>query len=252
MKQPATIRKSWFTAPILLVLVPVLAFTIMLCQQIRQKSLDYALMKAVKHLDAPAVTRLLKQGANANAKDTRRMRQQPLTLTQMLDRLVAQLQHRATDESPDPGDPVLLALFEDGFASRADTNTADNIAVSLIERGADYRVNWAGEEKMIHLASERGLHRTLLLLASLGDGLEQRDNLGRTPLLCAIVGDNPEDVMTLLEHGANANAVDNNGSSALCYANFSRDPVPINKEIIRLLKRHGARLNSHDREKLGL
>src|SRR5436305_718935 len=64
---------------------------VLIGQQLRQDSLDCALVQAVKKLDAPAVSRLLDQGANANAMDTG---EPPPTLPELLKHLLARLRHQ--------------------------------------------------------------------------------------------------------------------------------------------------------------
>src|SRR5947209_1942995 len=62
-------------------------------RQIHQVCLDRALILAVMELDPPAVTRLLDQGANANARDTDAP---PLTFSGLMVSLWQQVQHKNT------------------------------------------------------------------------------------------------------------------------------------------------------------
>src|SRR5689334_3604190 len=79
--------------------------TLLIGQQLRQDSLDHALIQAVKRLDAPAVRRLLNEGASANARDTN---EPPLTLPRLLERLWFQLQHHTASAPMHPSALYLL------------------------------------------------------------------------------------------------------------------------------------------------
>lgn len=77
---------------------------------------------------------------------------------------------------------------------------------------------------LAHMAA-RGNHHKLISSIAAEANLESRDSMGETPLMTAVKNMSFEAMDTLLEHGAKANAVDNNGRDALMLGVLaSRDP----------------------------
>ena len=83
-----------------------------------------------------------------------------------------------------------------------------------------------GETLMMFAAANNPNSEVIHLLASLGAGVNSKDELGLTPLMFAVTTNkNPGVTFALLQLGANPNAVDSEGISVLMYA--ARDAEPL-------------------------
>jgi ankyrin repeat protein len=213
-------------------------------QQLRQETLNQGLIRAVKHRDVPAVDRLLREGASANARDTD---EPPLTVPKLLARLLARLQHKPDAVAANPGDPALLLLISDDrlYYGQEDRAVVDSIATALVLRGADLRVRGYRQQTPLADVAGYGLHHTLGLMLSKGVDVNTHDDTGLTPLM----GADAYSTNLLIQYGADVRATDYRGCGTLYYAavtSYTHDKLT----IIRLLKQHGARLNTKDKEAL--
>lgn len=238
-------------------------------RQFRQDRLDRALIKAVKDLDAPAVERLLAEGASANARDTG---EPPLTLLEVIEQAIARLQDKAVSPSVENPDSALALLLKDDRIFTQGPR-ADAIIVALLQHGAKMILCGINQQELLLYTISLDLHRTLDLLISRGVDVNARDTQGSTPLMGADAyntnallahgadvnatdpvgatalhyANDVEVARILIYHGANVHAEDMDGISPLCYHRFARPPRTL---VIQLLKQHGARLNKKDRQAL--
>jgi len=242
-------------------------------QQLRQESLNWALVQAVKRLDAPAVSRLLDEGASANAIDAC---EPPLTLPNLLKRLLARVRHEPKGVADGERKSILAVDLTLGDLDRPNSRI-DVIAAMLINHGADVDLRDVWLMPPIHIAAYRGLHQTVRTLLSRGADVDARDRYDRTPLMVADAestkllvenganvnamssggcsplmvaanSDNVEVARTLILHGADVNATDRIGFSILYYTEAYGGNGPGTPALIRLLKQHGARLNENDKK----
>jgi ankyrin repeat protein len=84
----------------------------------------------------------------------------------------------------------------------------------LLKAGANPTNGLAGTT-LVHLAAQRGDAATLAILLKHGLALEGRDGEGRTPLQCAIAAKAWNSIKFLREQGADFNAADRAGNTAL-------------------------------------
>jgi ankyrin repeat protein len=244
---------------------------VLISQQLRQKSLDGALVQAVKKLDTPAVARLLAEGANANAIDTG---EPPPTVPRLLKRLLARLRHQP-DGTADGELKSVLAwhLTRDELYRPASESRVDIIAATLVAHGANINLRDEYELFSLHIAVRFGLHQTVRAMLTRGVDVNARDSRGFTP----ISGTDDQNMRQLVEHGADVNAISGGwtplmravfysdldaaqiliphgadvnapvlGHSILLWAEAKGKTNPNNAAILRLLKQHGARLNEKD------
>jgi ankyrin repeat protein len=177
---------------------------VLIGQQFRQEVLDRALIQAVKKLDAPAVNRLLSEGASANARDTG---EPPLTVSRLLQRVLARLKYKPGGV-PDGSRKTVLALhlsredFYPGGDIAECITSADNIAVMLISHGSEINIRDGRQSTPIQIAVYRGFHQTARVLLSRGVDLDARDDCDYTALVLA----DDEGRKLLLDHNVNVNA----------------------------------------------
>jgi len=93
-------------------------------------------------------------------------------------------------------------------------------ALLLLDSGADIEARHKSADggTALHIFAASGNSSMISLLLALGANIEARDSRGRTPLLCAAGPGGTgriQAIHLLLDHGANTNAVDVNGSRAL-------------------------------------
>jgi ankyrin repeat protein len=83
----------------------------------------------------------------------------------------------------------------------------------------------------------------LILLLKKGADPNARDQYGETALIAAASWSYRDTVVVLLRHGADVNAKSNDGTTALIFASSRNDPT-----IVRMLLRRGARVNTRTRD----
>ena len=108
----------------------------------------------------------------------------------------------------------------------------------LVENGADINKQNRRGESPIFITQQNG---TLSALVDNGAILDIRNNLGQTPFLSYICqsGSNTDVIELLLGKGADVNAMDMNGSSALHYIAWNG----LNPDIITKLELHGVKIS---------
>ncbi|WP_224364241.1 ankyrin repeat domain-containing protein [Hyalangium versicolor] len=184
--------------------------------------LDTELFSAVKDSDAKAVAKHLAAGANPNARDK--------------DGYMA-LHHAASDTSPEIIQLLLDAGAEvDGLDSdsaialsfataRTDGDAVERVKL-LIAKGANVNHQWDDEDRPTILTdllnqenNEEPSAEILKTLLQAGANPNLPNGRGETPLMLAVgYTEQPELTELLLEHGAQVNAVDAEGASALMNA----------------------------------
>lgn len=181
-----------------------------------QAQLNAALVKAVNNSDAAEIKALLDRGADPNARDIPRKKQER-----------ARFPHPPT---------VLMLAARGGHAA---------IVKLLLDQGADVRA-WGDDRYYVsgtalnEVDGTDALEITKLLLDR-GADVNARDNAGRTPLISAAYG-NVEMVRLLLAHGADVHARDKGGETALWKAAYEG-----NVEMARLLLEKGADIETQDK-----
>ena len=111
-----------------------------------------------------------------------------------------------------------------------------DIALLLLEHGADAKAQDAYNTTPLHLASENGHVEVVRVLLEHGADLEARDKGDYSSLERASRGGHTKAARVLLEHGADANAQDREKFTPLHIAGGG--------EVARLLLKHGADANA--------
>jgi uncharacterized protein len=193
-----------------------------------------ALLFAVDNQQAEVVALLLDAGADVNVKDA--LGETALTLALERARLdVARLLvNRGADVNARNrfGRPVLILAIE---TLPADSGTGDSAEVALIkallDRGADVNAKDSGQTTVTTVTNEGYGFRAVMTETGPGGNVD-----GRTPLMAAARVGNLPAIQVLLAKGADVNARDSEGKTALMLAT-ERD----NARLIELLKQAGAK-----------
>lgn len=118
-----------------------------------------------------------------------------------------------------------------------------NCIKSLIENGANVAFVTSTNENLLHIATMYGHTKILdLLIPLLKQYINQKNNLGRTPLIYCVL-DAPKNahicMKSLIKAGANIDAITDNGQVALHYAAGWNTP-----ELTEILLENGANVNA--------
>ena len=160
------------------------------------------------------------------------------------------------------GDSVITYMAKTG---------SENLIKFLIEHNADLKKRTQEGKTALELAALYGNPENIKLLAQKGDEAEKQNALvdaassgsvtaveallglgissdarnanAETPLMMAAQGRHKNIINLLKEHGANINATTDKGKTALMYA---AEAVPQNKEVIGILLTAGADINKQD------
>lgn len=108
---------------------------------------------------------------------------------------------------------------------RAAWLSASTVARILIGRGARVDAVTSGGETALHHAAARCVDTVRLLLQNGANANVASKGHGTTPLIVAAFAAEPEAVKLLIAHGANVNAIESDGKSALYHA-AERAPTP--------------------------
>jgi ankyrin repeat protein len=113
------------------------------------------------------------------------------------------------------------------------TNGRTTVVKALLETGAT--INNSPESRCSLLgAASQGNPEMIELLSSNGANLELRDYFGRTPLMIAAQGGRVANFHALLKLGADVNAKDKDGGTALVHSASTQ------REVVRVLLKRGA------------
>ena len=256
----------WLISPPLLIMV---GMSIAVGIQFRQARLDRALVEAVWEQDAVKATRVLNDGANANAEDTGNEKQ---TLKEAVFLAWLRLTRQPTAHGrhalilsslagePQAGKFVYhgdhAALVRTLLQHGADPNAIDRVSEetsldvevvfgkpdtvqALLEFGAKATLH-NGYNPLV-IAATSGRNDNARILLDHGADANARDEHGVTVLQAVAGGDHTAALSLLLDHGAKLEDIDNNGQTALMYA-----AVGEHKEAVRLLLQRGANASMED------
>ena len=190
--------------------------TVKACLNMRNKKGRTALHLASRHHHSSIVELLLKFGADVKTQDDDNMTALHLALR---------------------GPSIYDGRVDDGIISA--------IVQLLLAHGASVNVRDKKNQTPLHLASLQKYPSTMALLLQSGADTESRDNDYMTPLLFALQEpwDKDEAAQLLLEHGANVNAQNKNGQTALHIASASQLA-----QIVSLLLKLGLDVNAKDND----
>lgn len=219
-------------APVMLVFCPGLLFAQ------ANSALDEQLLEAVWGGECNSVGKLLKKGANPNARSAKvgtvLMRASAIceapVIALLLDKgadLEARDEHGWT--------PLLHAIERD----RPDgmwRQFQDDAVKLLIARKANTAVkDNDGGTALHHAAGQRNPDMVKMMLAQ-GLAVDARNKDGQTPLFTAVARDAVENIQLLIAAGADVNARDNRDSTVMHFAMSRGD-----SEVLHVLHEHGAR-----------
>lgn len=147
--------------------------------------------------------------------------------------------------------PLILALITGRKNERSLEDVFELVSL-LLKKGADVNANTRFGRNVFIDALERELSvKTLKLFLKHGANLGSNYNDFRNPLHTALIVssyDNSAIIKTLLEHGADINARDNNGNCVLEASMRCKDydKIKYNINIVKLLLEHGADVNARN------
>jgi ankyrin repeat protein len=191
-----------------------------------------SLFGAIEQNDSESVKHLLAQGVDVNQKDEdgytplmKAVRSHKEGFVRLLLKNGADARVKASN-----GDTALH------LACKAEDPTIVELLVSRARRES-------GE--MLLQASREGKKKSVKLLLSGGVDVNFRDEHGNTPLMIASGRGRLAVIEALLDHGADIHAVNNQGITALGWA-YSPEltgqlPFRVGREVVRMLKQHGAK-----------
>lgn len=273
-------KRHWRKAiPIVLLLLPVLAITAKVSHQTRQDHLDQSLVAAVKRLDSSEVVELLNQGADANATE-----QKPKTLLQTIRHVLTHWQNNHENKPPSKPELRVLAITfspNDNLPRRhpspKELSAMETITNALLEHGAQIQLDDKGMDplpyavilhwhKTVRTLVEKGANvnphlpddvsllvgadpEDALTLVNHGANVNAKDHLkGWTPLYWMILVHNVDTMQVLLEHGADVRMVDEEGVPNLFYTKPEPPGSKVVDRMIELLRQHGAKLGFLDKK----
>lgn len=195
-----------------------------------QENLNEALCNAAFSGDIAEVPRLLKAGADVNAKDS--------------------MGHTALMRASQKGNvEIVRALIQAGADFRAkreggmtalmdaSANNQPEVLKVLIEAGADPNARTEDGTGVMFWAAGYGYTEVVRELVKAGARIEDPiDQFGTTPLMHAVRNGKAETVQALLDLGAQVNAKDTSGKTALARAREEG-----NSEVIEILVKAGGK-----------
>jgi hypothetical protein len=208
---------------------------------VRQPELNNALIAAVKKNDTAAVVALLREEADANARDL------PSDTRSMWWRVWDILRGKHLAVGPSPTALVVALDTDDG-----ENFPPENVPLvrALLDRGA--RVNTSGEcgpyvcdSAPLLLAAEGDKQETVRLLLDRGANVRAKDSAGHTALFWAVDKSDPAMVKLLLARGSLVNVIAADGTE--------RTPLHIaalnrRADVLRLLLASGGDINAREHD----
>jgi len=222
----------------------------------RSEEKNIALMEAASAGDVKEATKLIRMGADVNARNHSGCT--PVDVAMSNNR--ADMVKRLVDAGADV-DLRVAAYLGDAEAARKLIKAGEpvngpggygdtplhfaamrgNVTVAgiLIAGGADVDANdryW--DQTPLHLAAARGHKDIVELLIAKGAPVDNKDGAAMTPLHRAVASGDKETIESLIKHGANVSEQTMNGGSPLHMAIHRGD-----RELVELLVRRGADTN---------
>ncbi|MCZ6628249.1 MAG: ankyrin repeat domain-containing protein [SAR324 cluster bacterium] len=194
-------------------------------------ALEEQMFASIANNEAETVAALLGKGADLHALDERN--QGPLTAAARLGHLETVrvlISHGAeVNRTSHLGTPLLVAAI----------NGRNPVVKELLANGANVNhVEWAGFTALLAAAAS-GHMETVRILLDNGAGLDWRDITGSTALLWAVQApQGAGTVALLLERGAGINSTDQYRNSPLAVAVLGEKP-----DMVKVLLEHGADAN---------
>jgi hypothetical protein len=205
---------------------------------VRQEKLNHALIAAIEERKTDAIVSLLKQGADPNAREHSGG---TLSIWQAFRNLFLRFRQRDT-AAPQEGNPALLVAFEAVDLHFSDVDP--HIISALLDAGANPNCRDVDEHiTPLELAVQDCPSQVRHLLDK-GADVNARDDRGSTALMGA---DDPAVIRLLLDRGADINAQDADGQTALMQA-VERNQT---QTVKTLLARH-ADVGIKDKSGLGV
>jgi ankyrin repeat protein len=181
-------------------------------------ALDYNLMIAASAGYPLEIERLIKNGADVNAKSDKGITPLVFAVANNQTKAVNLLLKSGADVNmmtPESESPLLIAV----------KNQNPDIAESLIRAGADVDMSDKHDATPLHYASIYGYFQLVDLLLYYEASIDNKSVEGTTPLLAAVWAGHPYVADLLIQNGANVNASDNDGYTPFMMAAYYGDTV---------------------------
>ena len=162
----------------------------------------------------------------------------------------------AHEADPNAGGPNELRTSRNTCLGGAIKSRNATVVQKLLESGADVNLynelnqkfDWpiqrvSSDGSYFHHALSQSSPKIVEILCKHGCDVNVRDDNDETPLFLAVRQADIESSKILLKHGANPNAVTEQGNTL----NIAAATVPINKDMIELLVENGAQLNVQEK-----
>jgi ankyrin repeat protein len=247
-------RNIGFTFGICL-LVVVLACIGLGWRAVDKSRTDEQLIVAVKRSDAPAVVRLLRQGADVDTREVESLSNRlenlsnrpqvqwigPTALQDAVEAVASSPAHAAAIQIVDlllsrGADPNMAGA--DGFTPliEACTHHEEDIVKRLLDHGADVNAATAYYATPLMFAADCNDTGVISILLARGADVHAKDAEGDTALIHAVQQNSAPVVLFLLQHGVDANERGHYGLTGLM---ITEDPA-----VLRTLLDHGGDCNA--------
>jgi len=132
-----------------------------------------------------------------------------------------------------------------GLIEAVQTNNVDTVKTLLEKTSPDTRLPWEPKQTVLMGAAKRGYFEICSLLLAKGANVNAVDDSGMTALTLAVSTRRINVTRLLLYNGANVNAMNNDGLSSYFFSIMNRD-----QNMVLLLEFHGAQEDPRVREML--